>query len=46
MQFYGVNNVTRQVVFSTFGQKQLIAYDEGTRWGKNQPDADVPMPRW
>lgn len=29
VQFYGVNNVTRQVVFSTFGQKQLIAYDEG-----------------
>ena len=32
MQFYGVTNVTRQVVFSTFDQKHLIAYDEGSIW--------------
>lgn len=46
MQFYGVNNVTRQVVFGTFGQQKLIAYDEGSRWTKYNPDADVPMARW
>lgn len=46
VQFYGVNNVTRQVVFSTFGQKQLIAYDEGSRWSKYNPNPDVPMPRF
>jgi len=46
VQFYGVNNVTRQVVFSTFSQKQLIAYDEGSRWSKYNPNPDVPMPRF
>lgn len=46
VQFYGVNNVTRQVVFFTFGQKQLIAYDEGSRWSKYNPNPDVPMPRF
>lgn len=46
VQFYGVNNVTRQVVFSTFGQKQLIAYDEGSRWSKYNPNPDVPMPHF
>ena len=46
MQFYGVNNVTRQVVFSTFGQKQLTAYDEGSRWTKYNPNPNVPMPRF
>ena len=46
VQFYGVNNVTRQVVFSTFSQKQLIAYDEGSRWSKYNPNPDVPMARF
>lgn len=46
LQFYGVNNVTRQVVFSTFGKKRLIAYDEGSRWTKNITNPDVPMARW
>lgn len=46
VQFYGVNNVTRQVVFSTFGKKQLIAYDEGSRWTRYTTNPDVPMPRW
>ena len=34
------------LVFSTFGQKQLIAYDEGSRWSKYNPNPDVPMPRF
>lgn len=46
VQFYGVNNVTRQVVFTTFGQQQLIAYDEGSYWSKNNPNPDVPMARF
>lgn len=46
MQFYGVNNVNRQVVFGTFGQQKLIAYDEGSRWSKYNPNPDVPMPRF
>lgn len=46
VQFYGVNNVTRQVVFTTFGQQQLIAYDEGSYWSKYNTNPDVPMPRF
>lgn len=46
MQFYGVTNVTRQVVFSTFDQKHLIAYDEGSIWSKDNPHPDVPTPRF
>ena len=46
VQFYGVNNVTRLVVFDTFGKKQLIAYHEGSRWNKYNVNADLPMPRW
>lgn len=46
MQFYGVNNVTRQVVFSSFGQQQLLAYDQGSYWSRNDTNADIPLPRW
>ena len=46
MQFYGVNNVTRQVVFTTFSKQQLIAYDEGSYWSSDNTNADVPLPRW
>ncbi|MCD8739279.1 TonB-dependent receptor [Mucilaginibacter roseus] len=45
-QFYGVNNVTRQVVLTTFGSQNTIAFDEGTYWSKSNPGADVPIPRW
>ncbi len=46
VQLYGVNNVTRQVVFTTFGSQIPIAYDDGSRWSINNENADVPMPRW
>jgi hypothetical protein len=46
VQFYGVNNVTRQVVFNTLGSQNHIVYDEGSYWSKDNPNADVPMPRW
>ena len=45
-QFYGVNNVTRQVVFGTFSGKNTVAYDEGSYWSKDNTNADGPMPRW
>jgi len=45
-QWYGVNNVTRQVVFDSFGRQRNLAYHEGTYWSKDNIDADVPMPRW
>lgn len=45
-QWYGVNNVTRQVVLESFIRQRNLAYYEGTYWSKNQTDADVPLPRW
>ncbi|MNK12311.1 TonB-dependent Receptor Plug Domain protein [compost metagenome] len=45
-QFYGVNNVTRQVVLGTFSGKNTVAYDEGSYWSKDNINPDGPMPRW
>ncbi|MGF1923292.1 MAG: SusC/RagA family TonB-linked outer membrane protein [Bacteroidia bacterium] len=45
-QFYGVNNVTREVVLSSFSGKNTVAYDEGTYWSKTNTNPDGPMPRW
>lgn len=46
VQFYAVNNVTRQVVFNSLASQSHTVYDEGTYWSKENPNADVPMPRW
>lgn len=46
VQFYGVNNVTRQVVFNSLASQSHLVYDEGTYWSKDNFNADVPMPRW
>jgi len=45
-QFYGVNNVTRQVVLGSFSGKNTVAYDEGSYWSKDNTNPDGPMPRW
>lgn len=46
VQFYGVNNVSRQVVFTSFGKvTNNTAYDEGTWWSKDNVHADAPLPR-
>ena len=44
-QFYGVNNVTREVNFPTFRSTAHVAYAEGDYW---TPDgsATLPAPRW
>ncbi|TDN90390.1 TonB-linked SusC/RagA family outer membrane protein [Salegentibacter sp. 24] len=46
IQFYGVNNVTRQVVFNSLGGQSNRVYEQGTYWSKGVPNADTPMPRW
>ncbi len=46
VQFYGVNNVTRQVVFNSLGTQNHVVYEEGSYWSKDNTNADVPMPRW
>nr|WP_262899436.1 TonB-dependent receptor [Chryseosolibacter histidini] len=45
-QFYGVNNVTREVPLTSFGSGLNTVYDNGTWWSKDDPHADVPVPRW
>jgi hypothetical protein len=45
-QFYGVNNVTREVSLTSFGSGLNTVYDMGTWWSKDDPNADVPVPRW
>ena len=45
-QFYGVNNVTRQVVFNSLGGQSNRVYEQGTYWSKENPNPDTPMPRW
>lgn len=44
-QFYGVNNVTRQVSFPTFRATSDVAYAQGTYWTK-QGGGSIPYPRW
>ncbi|MCW0483277.1 SusC/RagA family TonB-linked outer membrane protein [Gaoshiqia sediminis] len=46
VQFYGVNNVTREVVLNSFGSNLNTVYDMGTWWSLETPDADVTVPRW
>ena len=46
VQFYGVNNVTREVNLSSFGNQLNNVYDLGTWWSSETTDADVTVPRW
>jgi TonB-linked SusC/RagA family outer membrane protein len=45
VQFYGVNNVTREVTFPTFQNSSDVAYIEGSYWTKDG-NGDLPYPRW
>lgn len=46
VQFYGVNNVTRQVVLGSLTSQNHIVYDEGSYWSKDNIHGDTPKPRW
>lgn len=46
VQFYGVNNVSRQVVLGSLTSQNHIVYDEGSYWSKDNIHGDTPMPRW
>ena len=46
VQFYGVNDVTRQVVFTTLSGSRNTAYKEGDLWSKDHVTNVLPMPRW
>lgn len=45
-QFYGVRNVTRDVVLTSFGNKMNTVYDMGSIWSKDNQNADVTQYRW
>ena len=46
VQFFGVNNVTRQVVLPSLSGKRHLVYEEGSYWSLNNMNADAPVPRW
>jgi TonB-linked SusC/RagA family outer membrane protein len=46
IQFYGVNNVTREVSLVSFASKMNTVYDMGTWWSADNQSADVTVPRW
>ena len=46
VQFYGVNNVSREVNLSGLGGVRNTAFNEGTYWSKDNMNGDVPLPRW
>lgn len=45
VQFYAVNNVTRQVEFRSLSSQSHTVYQEGDYWSPSNPNAN-PMPRW
>ncbi len=45
VQFYGVNNVTRQVVFTSLASQSHTVYHEGEYWSP-QNTSGTPIPRW
>ena len=45
-QFYGVNNVTRDVQLTSLASNLNTVYDTGTWWSKDTPNADIVVPRW
>ena len=45
-QLYGVTGVTRDVGLSSFNQKMLTVYDNGTWWNPVDNDGEVVVPRF
>jgi len=46
VQFYGVNNVTRVVNLTSFGNGLNTVYDLGTWWANDHNNAEITTPRW
>ena len=47
LQFYGVNNVTRNIMISNFVSNLDVAYDHTLDyWSKENPNASSFLPRW
>ncbi|MEJ8843341.1 TonB-dependent receptor [Lacibacter sp. H375] len=46
IQFYAVNNVTRELTQTNFNAKLNSVYKQGDYWSKDNTDAQSPLPRW
>lgn len=46
VQFYGVNNVTRNLLQTNFGAALNSVFKQGDYWTKDNTDATSPLPRW
>ncbi|MBR2104002.1 MAG: SusC/RagA family TonB-linked outer membrane protein [Bacteroidales bacterium] len=46
LQFYGVNNVMRDVNMNSFGGKFLTVFDQGTWYSEDPSSADIATPRY
>ena len=46
VQFYGVNNVTRDVPLGSLNNRLNRVYEEGSYWSEDNVNPDSPMPRW
>lgn len=46
VQFYAVNNVTRELTQTNFNAKLNSVYKQGDYWSKDNTDAQSPLPRW
>lgn len=46
VQFYGVNNVTRELAQTNFNANLNAVYKQGDYWSRDNQDADGPLPRW
>lgn len=46
VQFYGVNNVSRELTQTSFDGSLDAVYKQGDYWTKSDPTAASPLPRW
>lgn len=46
VQFYAVNNVTRNLTQTNFSAALNSVFKQGDYWTKDNPDATSPLPRW
>lgn len=46
VQFYGVNNVSRQVVLNSLSSQNHVVYEVDSYWSKDNVNGAVPVPTW
>ncbi|PKQ43813.1 SusC/RagA family TonB-linked outer membrane protein [Confluentibacter flavum] len=46
VQFYGVNNVSRQVVLNSLSSQNHVVYEVDSYWSRDNINGAVPVPRW